>query len=84
MTAEQQAMMTKLQQVGLTMDDLRIYLDTHPEDTFALERFNMAADDYPTLMEDYGEQFGPLTGTCSQYGNDAGWLWGSTDFPWQY
>ena len=37
MTAEQAAMMLQLQQVGMTMDDLREYLDTHLYDTYAIE-----------------------------------------------
>ena len=84
MTAEQQAMMMKLQQVGLTMDDLRIYLDTHLEDSFAIERFNMAADDYRTLLEEYGEMYGSLTETCPQDADADEWIWGMSEFPWQY
>lgn len=84
MTAEQRSMMSRLQQVGLTMDDLRIYLDTHPDDRFAMERFNMAAEDRRNLTEEYGRNFGPLTGVCPQNNAQADWAWGMQDFPWQY
>ena len=83
MTQEQQAMILNLQQVGLTMDDLRIYLDTHLEDAFAMDRFNQAAEAYQGMLGSYNARFGPLTGTCPQQNNSEGWLWGETDFPWQ-
>jgi len=84
MTAQQQAMMLQLQQIGLTMDDLRIYLDTHLDDAFAVERFNIAAEDYRNLLEDYVAQYGPLTWTCPQEGSSNEWVWGMSEFPWQY
>ncbi|MDO4733271.1 MAG: spore coat protein CotJB [Bacillota bacterium] len=84
MTTEQKALMLQLQQVGLSMDDLRIYLDTHLDDSFAIERFNMAASDYQELMAEYGRLYGPLTQSCPQQGETSEWSWGMTDFPWQY
>ncbi len=83
MTAEQAAMMLKLQQVGMTMDDLREYLDTHLYDQYALERFNMAAAEYAALQEEYSRTYSPLTwhDACN---SDSEWNWGLSDFPWDY
>ena len=83
MTAEQAAMMLKLQQVGMTMDDLREYLDTHLYDKYAIERFNMAAAEYASLQDQYSRTFSPLT-WHDQDNSTSEWVWGLSDFPWDY
>ena len=83
MTAEQAAMMLQLQQLGMTMDDLREYLDTHLYDNYAIERFNMAAAEYNALRDEYSRRFSPLTWQ-DQNNNDSEWAWGLSDFPWDY
>lgn len=83
MTEEQAAMMNRLQQLGLTLNDLNIYLDTHLYDNYAMERFAMTADEYKNLADQYDRAYGPLTVT--QLDNEAeGWLWAMQDFPWDY
>ena len=83
MNEEQERFMSRLQQLGLTMDDLREYLDTHPTDSFAVERFNMSAQEYRQLLEQYAETYGPLSWDCENMGSDE-WLWARQDFPWSY
>ena len=83
MTQDQQNLMLSLQQTGLTMDDLRIYLDTHPNDDFAMQRFNESAEKYPTLLQEYNARYSPLLSICWQNGT-AEWQWALTDFPWDY
>ena len=83
MTAEQAAMMLQLQQVGMTMDDLREYLDTHLYDTYAIERFNMAAAEYAALQEEYSRTYSPPTWR-DQDNSTTEWAWGISDFPWDY
>jgi len=81
MTAEQANLLLKLQQAGLTMDDLREYLDTHPYDTAALSRYDMAVREYNSMKEEYSNKFSPLTWQCP-INSSSEWLWGLTDFPW--
>ncbi len=63
MNEEQNRLMLRLQQLGLTMDDLREYLDTHPGDSFAIERFNMSAHDYRQRLDKFAEDSGALSWT---------------------
>ncbi|NLF80583.1 MAG: hypothetical protein GX572_05265 [Clostridia bacterium] len=83
MNAEQAAMLSNLQQIGLTMDDLRIYLDTHLYDDYAVALFNKNARDYAALAREYSRRFEPLNAT-SEMPNDEEWAWGLGDFPWDF
>ena len=84
MTKDQAAMMLQLQQLGLTMDDLGIYLDTHLTDSFAIERFNMTAQEYHNQMVAYCEKYGPLVPHCGNGEDTENWKWAMQDFPWDY
>ena len=83
MNEEQNRLMLRLQQLGLTMDDLREYLDTHPGDSFAIERFNMSAREYRQLLDQFAEDYGPLSWTCDN-SDTENWLWAGQAFPWTY
>lgn len=83
MTSEQAAMMTRLQHLGLTMDDLRIYLDTHLYDSYAIERYNMAAQEYQDIAAQYSKQFSPLSANLAD-NSSSDWNWGLSAFPWDY
>ena len=83
MTEAQQKSMLSLQQTGLTMDDLLIYLDTHTDDDFAMQRFNETAEKYKTMVQEYTARYSPLLSICGQNGT-AEWQWALTDFPWDY
>lgn len=83
MNQQQAALMLRLQQLGFTMDDLREYLDTHMNDSFAIERFNASAREYRQTLAQLAETYGPITWTCDNM-NDEEWLWAQQDFPWAY
>ncbi len=83
MNDEQTRRMLKLQQLGLTMDDLREYLDTHSGDGFAVERFNMSAEEYRSLLGEFAENYGPISWNCNNSAEDE-WLWSGQEFPWAY
>lgn len=83
MNSEQAAMMRRLQQLGMTMDDLRIYLDTHLYDAYAIERYNMAAESYSNLEREYSRRYSPLRANMAS-NNTSEWTWGLSDFPWDY
>lgn len=76
-------LMLKLQEIGLTIDDLQIYLDVHAYDTFAIERYNIAVADYKRVLANYEELYGPLT-KLEANSSEANFLWALQDFPWDY
>lgn len=75
-------LMKRIQEVQFTMIDLMLYLDTHPCDSFAVERYNMAAEELHDLQMLYSEKFGPIMWGSINEGDT--WLWAEEDFPWDY
>lgn len=57
--------------------DLRLYLDTHPWDTQAMETFRRAADRAARLRAEFETAYAPLTAAASR-GNE--WIEGP--WPW--
>ena len=67
--------------VSFMLDDLRLYLDTHPDDGEALKLFNEYQNKRHALIADYTAKFGPI----DSYYPDAqnGWTWINEPMPWR-
>ena len=62
--------------------DLQLYLDTHPKDRDALQKYNAVATQAAALREEYESKYGPLTGARST--SKYPWQWINNPWPWQY
>lgn len=60
-------------EAGFYATDLQLYLDTHPDDTRALELFREACRQYETCREAFEDCCYPLR-ACSA-GRDGEWDW---------
>lgn len=54
----------RIDQVSFTVNDLTLYLDTHPTDEKALDLFNENIQTRLHLLQEYESQFEPLTVDC--------------------
>lgn len=76
-------LMMRITELSFTMDDLRLFLDTHPECTEAMVYYDEVQEQRRRAVAEWEEQFGPLT----SYGNvdvDCGeWKWVCGPWPWQ-
>lgn len=76
-------LMMKISETSFAMDDLRLYLDTHPDCKEALRYFDTLQEERSAAIAAYEAQFGPLT----SYGNvESGcdnWKWSKGPWPWQ-
>ena len=59
--------------------DLKLYLDTHPDDTRAIEMFREAVKQYKACKAAFEDSFYPLT--ASSAGKDGEWDWLCGTFP---
>ena len=59
--------------------DLQLYLDTHPDDTRAVEMFREAVKQYKACKAAFEDSFYPLTSTSA--GKDGDWDWLCGTFP---
>lgn len=67
--------------VSFTVDDTKLFLDTHPEDREALEHFENYNNARKKAMKEYAEYFGPLTVDTAS-GREC-WKWAMQPWPWE-
>ena len=61
---ERSQCLLEIDEISFTLNDLNLYLDTHPEDQEALSAFNQASTKRKQLMEAFAKEFDPLTINC--------------------
>src|SRR5574344_763207 len=72
-------MKSELQSTDFAIEDLALYLDTHPDDMRAVCMHNQYAKDYRKLSDEYQKVYGPLNimFPCNS------WRWLEEPWPWQ-
>ncbi len=75
------AMEKEIARVSFTMDELRLFLDTHPCDKEALSAFRELRKKREKLLESYEAQFGPME--AYRAGGTDKWNWVSQPWPWE-
>jgi spore coat protein JB len=61
--------------------DLQLFLNTHPQNTEALQMYNDCVANSDDARRQYEKTFGPLSGYRSS--NPDGWQWMNEPWPWQ-
>ncbi len=69
--------------VSFAVDEVKLYLDTHPQDPDALAYFEKYSRMRNEAMKEYALHYTPLTidtaaASCSEY-----WKWVDEPWPWQ-
>lgn len=67
--------------ISFALDDVELYLDTHPKDREALKYFNNYSNLRNQALEDYAAYFGPLTQDTAI--SDDTWEWVEYPWPWE-
>jgi len=83
-----ECMLLQIQQVSFMLDDLRLYMDTHPEDKQGLELLKTMVKKRKTLAKEFAKQFYPLTPDCMAdiYEEDPAsdcYCWVEGPIPWE-
>lgn len=73
--------LNQLQTVNFAVQELALYLDTHRDDTEALELYRSYQELYSKLRKHYEEQYGPLNHMHAQQGP---YRWLDDPWPWEY
>ena len=79
--AEKEALMRQIDQASFAMDDVLLYLDTHPTDQEALNYYHHAAGLGREAMEAWQTQYGPLL--VDSVKNMDRWTWMTEKWPWE-
>ena len=73
---------SELQAIGFGIQELALYLDTHPEDKEALELYKTYQQLYAKALELYESKCGPLNHHKVTKGDRYSWL--DDPWPWEY
>lgn len=74
------ALLDEINTVSFAADELRLYLDTHPDNGEALDMMKEYLDKRGALIERFGEKYGALDGYGMIYGDE--WRWNDPPMPW--
>jgi len=72
-------MIAKIKELGFSIIELGLYLDTHPDDKKAICMHKDYANQYRKLTDEYQKIYGPLTimFPCNK------WRWLEEPWPWE-
>lgn len=70
-------LLRRVSSLAFSMQEFRLFLDTHPNDADAQQLFNTYQKKYEAAKEEYEKQFGPLT--LNGYNTDE---WLKDPWPW--
>ncbi len=73
---------TELQTLGFAIQELALYLDTHPDDEEALQLYRSYQQVYHECMKEYNENYGPMNHAVPH--NGKGYTWLDDPWPWEY
>ena len=68
--------------VSFAVDDVKLFLDTHPYDEEALQYFDEFKKQRVQAMKEYAKYYGPLTLDTAAESCDR-WKWVLEPWPWQ-
>ncbi|CUX33918.1 spore coat protein CotJB [Clostridium sp. C105KSO13] len=69
--------------VSFAVDDVKLFLDTHPCDEDALAYFREYSRMRNDALKEYAARFGPLTVDTAVYSCTDKWNWIDDPWPWQ-
>lgn len=69
--------------LSFAVDDVKLYLDTHPRDQEALDFFYEYNKKRNQLLKEYAKYYGPLTVDTAVPSCSDRWNWINEPWPWQ-
>lgn len=79
----QKQMFQEINEVSFAVNDILLFLDTHPCDKEALAYFEKMSCRRNELLKEYARCFGPLTVDTAEGTCEASWKWMEQPFPWE-
>ncbi len=81
--SQRSCLMQAINEVSFAVNDIILYLDTHPEDEKALTFFADASARRNKLLNEYAEKYGPLIIDNAAKNSENSWKWMEQPFPWE-
>ena len=80
-TSDAAQILQALDQASFALDDVILFLDTHPNDTEALAYYQYVRSLRAQAMNAYTDQYGPLM--KDQENSTTDWTWVNDPWPWE-
>ena len=72
-----------INEISFSVDDTKLFLDTHPWDQNALLFFNECSRKRNEALREYASAYGPLTIDTATACESDYWSWINEPWPWQ-
>ncbi len=76
-------LLQKINEASFAVDEVKLFLDTHPYDEEAMEYFQKYSRIRNEAMKLYAEHYEPLNIDTAVYSCDNRWNWIDEPWPWQ-
>lgn len=76
-----ETLMREIMALDFALNDLKLYLNTHPDDEKSIELFNKIATKGKELFDTYQSMYGPLIAEMYT-GSESTWDWVECPWPW--
>ena len=76
-------MLNHINEVSFAVDDILLYLDTHPCDQEALAFYRENAKKRNEALKEYAKYYGPLTIDTAVDSDSDSWEWVNQPWPWE-
>lgn len=73
---KRESLMTKINEVSFVLDDLVLFLDTHPDEQEAITLRKQLIEERKRLLKEFDQNYYPLTKDCEG-------LWTEGPMPWE-
>lgn len=76
-------LLKKINEVSFAVDDISLYLDTHPCDEKALAYYQEMSEIRNKALKEYAKCYGPLTIDTANESCSRQWEWVQQPWPWE-
>lgn len=82
-SCSQSELLSMINQISFAVNDITLYLDTHPDDEAAMAYFKEHMESRTELLKEYAARFGPLTLDSDKENCRQCWDWVMQPWPWE-
>ena len=82
-TCSKSQLFQQINEVSFAIDDLLLYLDTHPCCEKGMALYREYTEKRKNLMREYAQYYGPLTIDDAAENSADKWKWMEQPFPWE-
>ncbi len=80
---QREMLLKKINEVSFAVNDIALFLDTHPDCQEALEFYRKYVTERNEALAEYARLYGPLTIDTADDNCSRSWEWIQQPFPWE-